>query len=168
MPVPRLKSPPDDILRGFMAQGWNTVEIAKACGINQKAAWDHVQRIKRMDDIANAAKQPEVTERAVNRVFNFAEQMEHQYERVERYIKQSESNGIDPVTLAPLLTRAESLLNSARTALKELYEIQQIQAWQKTVIETIGQESPELRERVMLRLKQQRSVANAFLPPSNS
>ena len=168
MPAPRLKAPDDEFLRKVIAQGWSTVEIGAACGISQQAAHGHVTRIKRMDDIANAAKQTEVIEKAVASVFNYAEQMEHQYQRVERYIKQSESNGADPVTLAPLLTRSESLLTNARDAMAKLYEIQQIQLWQKTVLEVIGNCAPEVRDEIMLRLKQQRQVAAAFLPPSGS
>jgi len=168
MPAPRLKAPDDEFLRKVMAQGWSTVEIGAACGISQQSAHSHVARIRRMDDLANAAKQTEVIEKAVASVFNYAEQMEHQYQRVERYIRSAEQSGADPVTIAPLLARSESLLTNARDAMSKLYEIQQIQQWQKTVLDTIGQCAPAVRDEIMLRLKQQRQVNAAFLPPSNS
>jgi len=168
MPAPRLKTPPDDIIRKYMAQNWTEAEIAASCGISQPTAHDHIARIRRIDAIADAAKQTEVVEKAVASVFNYAEQMEHQYERVERYIRSAEQSGADPVTIAPLLARSESLLSNARDAMAKLYEIQQIQQWQKTVLDTIGQCAPAVRDEIMLRLKQQRQVSAAFLPPSNS
>jgi sugar-specific transcriptional regulator TrmB len=166
--TPRLKSPTDDIIRQYLAQGWTHAEIAASCGVSQPRITKIIQQIQRQDAVANAAKQPIEIEAAKRSVWLTHDEYQRQYERLERQIKLAEENGESLGSLVNAINSARGYLDSARDTMAKLYEIQQIQQWQKTVLDTIGQCAPAVRDEIMLRLKQQRQVSAAFLPPSNS
>ena len=146
----------DEALRDYLRMGLPQNEIAKLFKLTKGAI---SQRVKKLERQA-VAKHPEKAIAAHTSLWNTRVAAEENYARALALLDECEGPG----DKARVLSEIRQHLQFAMAVMETLYNIQEVQAFQEEVLTVLEECEPGLRERIISRLREKRTIRAAFLP----
>ena len=142
----------DEQIKFWMENDFTQAEMARLAGVSTAAISKRIANIER----TSLAKAPANIERSYASIWDTKAAIEENYERAIKNFEMSED-----ATRAIAEIRNHQKLSIDVLAM--LYSVEEVRAFQEEVLAVINECEPSLRERIIQRLQQRRSIRAAFV-----
>ncbi len=162
----------DDVeLQKLLDKGLNKAQVAKHFGVSKSAVTQKIQKLRGVktkvtviekagqvvDNQLNAAEQ-------LKKINGYANQLlDSLMEAINEY-GQADKAGKAKALVIQLMREIRGQLELQLNILKSLYEVEAFKEFREEVIEILGSVDPELRERILKRLRDRQAIRRRTLP----
>ena len=159
-----------DVLQRFLASGHTQADAARQFGVSEAAI---SQRLKRLTGLTSRVVAMEKAGAAVDQKLDANARLQRVQRVIDEELRwavdQAQQPGADrgalPDTVLRLAAEVRQQLGLQLNITKTLVDLKIVREFQRSVVEVIGEESPEVARRVVTRLKERRALrASGTLP----
>ena len=159
-----------DVLRKLIESGVSQAEIARRLGVTESAV---SQRLKKLNVLTSRVVALEKAGELVDDKLSAAQRLEKVQriidEQLDWAVKRTEEPGADRAALTEVVLKltaeVRQQLNLQLNITRTLVDLRVVKEFQGTVVEVIGEESPDVARKIVQRLKQRRALRqSAELP----
>ena len=159
-----------DVLQRFLASGHTQADAARQFGVSEAAI---SQRLKRLTGLTSRVVAMEKAGAVVDQKLDANARLQRVQRVIDEELRwavdQAQQPGADrgalPDTVLRLAAEVRQQLGLQLNITKTLVDLKIVREFQRSVVEVIGEESPEVARRVVTRLKERRALrASGTLP----
>lgn len=162
---------PDADLRAYLDAGHTQADAARYFGVSEAAIHQRLKRMRRLTShVVALEKAGAVVDDQLSATARLRRIQQVIDEELDWVIGEARKEGADRRALVDavlkLVGEVRQQLSLQHEITRTLIDLRVVKEFQETVLEVIGEESPETRRRIIERLKQRRALrATATLPP---
>lgn len=145
----------DTKLIRLVDSGRTQSEAAKELGVSRQAVSKRLQELRGKTSRAIVAKK---VEQVVNKKLDAVEQLKNINERANQLLNEVED---DPGMVVRVMAEIRGQLKLQLEIFQTLYDMKSVQEFQDAVLEAIGEASPEVRNAIISKLNNKRSIRQA-------
>ncbi|MDI6872526.1 MAG: HTH domain-containing protein [Bacillota bacterium] len=147
-------------LQDLLKETDNKSELARRLGVSRPTLYGLLKELKEKGTAIVAKRDAAAAARVVDRQINIVDQLRNANDEAWKIVRELAKD--DPSTKVRALAEIRQQLELQAKLIQMLYDANTIREFQEEVLAVIGEAAPDVRDKIIARLKERRAVRTAL------